>query len=527
MRWKIFKENPTKNVPLSSKFYDSPSLLLGAFIIVSFYLPLGFVPLFDLDEGAFSEATREMLASGDYLTTYLGGELRFDKPILIYWLQALCVSVFGLNEWALRLPSALASTGWTLMIYLFTRRYYGTKAAFLSAIIMIGSLQIALIAKAAIADALLNCLLAGSMLTMYRFFDSRNSRYLYATFAFIGLGVLTKGPVAILIPLAVSGIFALTQKEWRLWLQALSNPIGWLIFLSIATPWYILEYMEQGQRFIDGFFLKHNVSRFGGSMEGHGGSLLYYIPVVLLGMLPFTALLFRKWQTYQALWVNPLDRFLLIWFLFVFLFFSLSGTKLPHYVIYGYTPLFILMGRLAVNDAHAFRFLWPSLALLLVLFLLPWMLPSMTPLIKDSFTQAVLADASSQIPVSYSLALFLAIGFMAWGWRSAQSLSWRFFILGLAFTTAINFAVMPLVANFKQTPIKEAALLAKDKGWNVKMIGINTPSFMVYYEGITPKTKSLQAGDVFLTKSTRLEQLPEHEILYEKNGIVLGRTLTH
>ncbi len=95
---------------------------LGILVFMSFFLGLGSAPLFDVDEGAFSEATREMMISKNYLTTYLNGSPRFDKPILIYWAQLVCVKLFGINEFAFRLPSALAGTAWATSIFLFVRK---------------------------------------------------------------------------------------------------------------------------------------------------------------------------------------------------------------------------------------------------------------------------------------------------------------------------------------------------------------------------------------------------------------------
>ena len=103
-------------------------------VLVSFFLPLGMVPLFNLDEGAFSEATREMLLNHNFITTYLNGDLRFDKPILIYWFQAISVSIFGLNEFALRLPSAIAGALWVYSIWWFTKKYFDEKVAFLASV---------------------------------------------------------------------------------------------------------------------------------------------------------------------------------------------------------------------------------------------------------------------------------------------------------------------------------------------------------------------------------------------------------
>ena len=116
-----------------------------------------------------------------------------------------------------------------------------------------------------------------------------------------------------------------------------------LLLLAIALPWYVAILLKEGRGFVEGFFLKHNVSRFSGPISGHGGSLLYYFPVVLLLSLPFTALLVPVAQRIRDVWRDDLQTYLLLWFAFVFVFFSLSGTKLPHYLLYGYTGLVLLM----------------------------------------------------------------------------------------------------------------------------------------------------------------------------------------
>ena len=260
-------------------------LMLFLALFLSFFATLGWLPLFDLDEGAFSEATREMLESGNYLTTYLNGELRFDKPIFIYWFQALSVKIFGLNEFAVRLPSAMAGMLWVIATYIFTQYHSNARRAFITAFIMIASLQITIIAKAAIADALLNLFIALAMFALYRLYETKENKFIYLTYLFVGLGALTKGPVAIMIPLVVSLLFFMIKGEWKFWIKSVFNPLGIGIFLLVALPWYILEYIDQGEKFIEGFFLKHNISRFSGAMEGHYGSLVYYIPVFLVGLL--------------------------------------------------------------------------------------------------------------------------------------------------------------------------------------------------------------------------------------------------
>jgi 4-amino-4-deoxy-L-arabinose transferase-like glycosyltransferase len=326
------------------------------------------VPLYDLDEGAFTEATREMLASGNYITPHKDGEPRYDKPVLIYWLQAASVKVLGLNELALRLPSALAATGWLLALWFFVRGRLGSATATVAALVMALTLEVSIIAKAATADAVLNLFLALSFFEIYRWYLRPERATLLRAYFWMGLGFLTKGPVAVFFPVLVSFLFFLTERSFKDWLRAAFSPWGWLLFLAVAVPWYVAIYIDNGSGFFESFFLKHNVGRFGEAMHSHKGFFGYYFVVLPLIMLPFTGWFLRLLPTLRRAWADPLDRFLWIWFACVFVFFSFSGTKLPHYVLYGATPLFILMARyreLLLNRWLAF--LPPVLFFLLLL----------------------------------------------------------------------------------------------------------------------------------------------------------------
>src|SRR2546430_1220452 len=132
-------------------------------VVASFFWMLGAAPLFDVDEGAFSQATLEMFERRDFVSTYLNGQPRYDKPILVYWLQAASVALLGPSEWAFRLPSALCAALWALLTYLFVRRHYGIERALFAAALLATSLGVYLIGRAATADALLNLLLAAAM----------------------------------------------------------------------------------------------------------------------------------------------------------------------------------------------------------------------------------------------------------------------------------------------------------------------------------------------------------------------------
>src|SRR3982750_1371897 len=187
--------------------------LTVAAVLASFFWMLGTPPLFDVDEGAFSQATLEMFERGDFLSTYLNGEPRYDKPILVYWLQAAAVALLGPSEWAFRLPSALRAPPWAGLTYRFTRRHFDEERALLAAVVLATSLGVFIIGRAATADALLNLLIAASMFAAWLHLSTGERRWLYATHAAIGLGVLAKGPIAILVPFAVTFIYSLTRRD--------------------------------------------------------------------------------------------------------------------------------------------------------------------------------------------------------------------------------------------------------------------------------------------------------------------------
>ena len=495
--------------------------LLILSVLISFFYNIHSVPLFDVDEGAFSEATREMFAKGDFISTYLNGAPRYDKPILIYWLQVLSITLFGINEFAFRLPSAVASTIWVYVIYLFVKSMRDKKSAFISAIITATSLQVTIIAKAAIADALLNLFVTSSMFSIYFFYRRREKKYIYITFALVGLGFLTKGPVAVLIPLAVSLIFFIIKGNLKTWLKASFNIIGIMIFILFAMPWYVAQYFKEGNAFIEGFFLKHNLDRFSGPFEGHSGSLLYYFPVVILGVLPYTSILIKTFTKIKNIFKDDLELYLFIWFLSVFVFFSFSGTKLPHYVVYGYPAIFMLTSFYFAELKSRFFVFLPQVLLFLTLLLIPEIISIALPHINDLFVKAALENYEDYFSVFYRVffivAIIVAIYFII---ENRICYSFKILLFGTISVFGISSFIIPVAGSILQEPIKEAALIAKKNNYNVVMWGLNAPSFSVYRESIVERRQP-KAGEIVLTKSTYLSKLEGFEILYRKNGIVL------
>jgi 4-amino-4-deoxy-L-arabinose transferase-like glycosyltransferase len=340
-----------------------PLLLLALTVALAFFLNLGNAPLFDRDEGAFSEATREMMESGNYVSTTLNGEPRYDKPILTYWVQAVGVGLLGWNEWGMRLHSALAAVLWVLAVWAFARREWDEPTGWAAGMITATTFWVMIIGRAATADALLNLFLTLTLFDLYRFWKQNRRAPLYRVFLWSGLGFLTKGPVAVAVPLAAAFLLALVRGQLPRYFRAIFNPAGWIIFLAVAAPWYVAVYLRDGQAFVDGFFLRHNLNRFADTMQGHGGALWYFVPVILLVLLPHTSLFLRTLRRVGSAGRSDLELFLWLWFAFVFVFFSVSSTQLPHYILYGATPLFLLMARYREDLRSRFLTLLPALLL--------------------------------------------------------------------------------------------------------------------------------------------------------------------
>ncbi|NMG42786.1 glycosyltransferase family 39 protein [Aromatoleum toluvorans] len=491
--------------------------------LVAFFLRLGGAPLFDVDEGAFSEATREMFERGDFLSTYLNGEHRFDKPILVYWLQALGYLLFGATEWGFRLPSAVAGVLWSYATWHFARERFGSSTALAALAVASTALGPFAIGRAATADALLNLLLALALFDAWRHLESGRRAPLLRSFVWIGLGALTKGPIALIVPGTVSLLYCASRGEWKRWARAVFDPAGLVILALIVVPWYAAALAIHGQLFIDGFILKHNVERFTGTLEGHAGSLFYYVIAVPLLLLPWTGPLLASVRQVRGDVATGVRRFLWIWAIFVVAFFSVSGTKLPHYVLYGSTPLFLLI---AVHRNELRRTALHLAAPTLFLAVFP-----LLPLIFNALSASDAGSAYYRALLQLGLAaatpeyyLITIGGLFVWLWLAARWNAAAWMKVGAAAAIQVVVlagVVVPWAGAVLQGPVKEAGLLARKMGEPVVAWRYYAPSFSVYRQAVTPG-RAPEAGELAITRADRLPASGV-DVLYRKGGVALVR----
>lgn len=312
---------------------------------------LGGPGLWDIDEGNNAEAAREMLASGNWVVPTFNYKLREDKPALLYWLQMAGYELLGVNETAARLPSALAALVTALATYELGRRLFGATAGVIGAGVLVTSVGLLGAAHFANPDALLVAFTTLALALWWHDFATGGRGWPVGVGAACGLGVLAKGPIGVLLPVAVILLFLLWQRRLR-WLLDVRLFGLWLAFALVAVPWYALVATETKGAWLRGFLQRHHADRVTTALEGHGGPVFYYVLVLLAGLGPWAIFAApAAWQAWRAArqaddtTARAAVRFLAAWFLVVFVTFSLVRTKLPNYILPCYPAAALLIGH--------------------------------------------------------------------------------------------------------------------------------------------------------------------------------------
>ncbi|MDO8357494.1 MAG: glycosyltransferase family 39 protein [Nitrospirota bacterium] len=339
------------------------ALLFLALLALSgllFFLGLGDMGLTDRDEGRNAEAGREMFESGDRLTPTFNGELRVAKPVFLYWLMDQSYRLFGVGEFAARFPSALFGVGLILITYLFLLHQRDRTVALFGALMLLLNLEILGLGRMALTDSVLIFFTTASL---YGFWlglhgEGRIRHWIWVFYIGMALATLTKGPVGFAVPLIVAALYLTWTRRWQDYWHKGFPLAGMLVFILLAAPWYAAMLLVHGDAYATGA-KAHTIGRFLSPMEGHHGTIFFYLPVLLLGFFPWSALLpvplyrtLKDWYVARRDRTQPdqtgpseLDLFAALWVVGVFLFFTASSTRLPHYI----GPLFPAAALLAAS----------------------------------------------------------------------------------------------------------------------------------------------------------------------------------
>ena len=465
---------------------------------------LGTAVLFEPDEGRNAEIAREILLLRDWVTPHYDFIPRLDKPISYFWLVALSFRLFGLSEWSARLPSALAAFACLSVTYALARAMFGRWAALWSVLVLLTSIEFFALSRIVILDMLLTFFFSLALCTF--FLGQREvvagRRRLYFSLMYIALGAATlvKGPIGFLLPAAVIFFYLFFMKRWVLlrkldlplglalfmltaipwfgmarsrnpgylrhffwealtkrWalLRRLNLPLGLVLFVLTAVPWYLMA-ESRNPGYLRHFFWEENLARFATTRFNRSQPWYFFLLILPAGFFPWTALLPGALVDFWKRRFDDKRLLLVLWAGLPLIFFSLSLSKLPHYILPIYPPLAIIVGaRIAgmLEDSKTIS-RWLPVFPAFIFFLMSFVV-TMVALRSDFLPvglQAYVHAAFPEPPVSLVVGLviisMLTLWASRWGYLRQQ--------VGLYPVTALSFALLALAS----API-HAAVAAK------------------------------------------------------------------
>ncbi|PLZ88770.1 glycosyltransferase [Fischerella muscicola CCMEE 5323] len=541
---------------------------------IAFFWHLGSIGLIDETEPLFAEASRQMYVTGDWITPFFNGKTRFDKPALIYWCQAIAYSIFGVNEWAVRLPSAIAAMAviglafytvqWQLakqdaleQVFRPSRRWL---TAGIVAAVMALNPEMIVWGRTGVSDMLLTGCIGSALLCFFLGYASQEgsgigdrglgglgeksllsspdpqspipNKWYLACYVLIAGAILTKGPVGIVLPGLIIGVFLLYLGKLREVVREMRLLLGILMILGLSLPWYLLVTWRNGWNYINSFFGYHNIERFTEVVNGHTAPWYFYFLVVLLGFAPYSVYLplsmarLKFWQ--RNYWCSQersqqLGLFAFFWFVSIFGFFTIAVTKLPSYVLPLMPAAAILVGLLwsdlfkdssireQIGQGRISPLSSPSLSFLLwtgwvnvvfvsviavALFYVPRLLGSdpAAPQFRQLLQQSGLTTLGGVIWLV--CAVVLAVVILRRRWRHLIGVNL------LAFALSLIFVLTPalfLIDQERQLPLRELsaiAVQAQKPSEELVMVGFQKPTVVFYSQRPVNYIKmSAAAGD--------------------------------
>ena len=321
-----------------------------------FFSFLGLRDIWDIDEGMHAAMAQTMVLSGDWITPYIDGEPFFDKPVLFNWLNAIAFVLFGFTETAARLPAAITGLGCVILTWQLARKLYGDRVGFLSGLVLATSLEFLILSRVVQYDIPFTFFTTLALWSFANAVIDEKRRRGYFLLFYVGaaLAVLTKGPLGLFLPGMVIGFYLLATRQLKLISQMQIIP-GILIFFAIVAPWFVM--MERANEgYLNYFIVKQHFGNFLGG-EGtmkprHPEPFYYYIPVLLAGLLPWSALLpqsiVRAYKS-DRMADHGMSLFFVIWIISMLAFFSTATSKLSTYMLPLFPAIAILIGRYVVS----------------------------------------------------------------------------------------------------------------------------------------------------------------------------------
>lgn len=520
-----------------------PFILVLAASCLIFFGALGKAPLFNPDEGLYAEPAREMLETGEYVTTLLNYVVRYTKPPLIMWMMVGAYQAFGVNEFAARFFEAASAVILIGTTYLFLAHYATRRAGVIAAATLATAPLFVATGRLAITDMPLSLFMAGALMSFYHGFASRQRRFKWVGYVLVGLALMTKGPVGAVLPIAILLAYHVCRNDlgqaWRYY-----NPLGGLLVVSaIAVPWFAYEiYITNGAYYYE-FLVRENFQRFTGVVD-HKFPWWYHIAAMGGGFFPWTLFLPAAVQTLvseyggiigikercarrvkellprQDKTTTPpaelsefqmretdLGLFALLWAGAVLVFFSVSVSKLLPYTLPAFPALAILVALEIdlVIDYKQWRYLaLPFLIITLIFAAGTAVAPFAIQRLRDCPE-----DLGRLIKAACAFELFIAMGALVLAARRNLTASVAFFAVatGAAFIF-FGSQVLDVIARDWEEPLVVFARYAAVTTEPVIVYDLRKPA-LPFYTRRPVINQAFGPGEL----ATRLQKMPAAYIL--------------
>jgi hypothetical protein len=533
--------------------------LIAALLFIPF---LGGVHLFDWDEINFAESAREMIQSRDYLTVQINYIPFWEKPPLFIWMQVASMKVFGVNEFAARFPNAICGIVSLLVLYNLGRRVISYRFGLLWVLFYAGSLLPFFYFKSGIIDPWFNLFI---FLGIYYFYEylckpSGTLRNIAGSSFFIGLAILTKGPVALLVFLLTAGIFII-MKKFRVRIRLQDLLLYALILAFTGGFWFILQILKGNFSIITDFIV-YQIRLFRTKDAGHGGFLLYHFVILFAGVFPASVFalpaLFGSREEGSK---TDFYRIMLILFWVVLILFTIVRTKIVHYSSLCYFPLTFLAAWTFHHTLHqAPR--WKTLIRVLILALGTILAVTTTGLtfidhfkhdliqsgwLHDPFAQACLLADGAWKGYEFLTGLILFMGVTAFliAWQKNNYGKGIIILTGTmpVFMVVAMLLIVPRVEAYSQRAAIDFFISVREEDAYLETVGYKSYAHLFYGRSkhhinpLAQDEKWLLTGPIDKTvyfslkinkKDKFMQEYPDLELLYERNGFVFfKRTPNH
>lgn len=342
-----------------TKFKNNYLIILLLLSCISFPLAIGSVHLFDWDEVNFAEIAREMIVNKNYLNVQINYLPFWEKPPLFFWLQALSMKIFGINEFASRFPNVLIGVASILTLYYIGKKFISDKFAFIWALSYFGSLLPHFYFKSGIIDPLFNLFIFISIYFFYLYQNEYLKKNLILASLLTGLAILTKGPVALLIIILVV-LFFVSYKWKTIKIKILDVIVAGVIICITTSFWFISEIINGGGIEIFKEFIAYQIRLFTTSEAGHGEPFYYHFIVLFFGCFPISLIaipyiLKKNFTDAKSILIKDFYTLNFILFWVVLILFSITTTKIVHYSSLCYFPLSFIAAYITYQNINEKR----------------------------------------------------------------------------------------------------------------------------------------------------------------------------